>query len=262
MRIRNLLSILSLSLVASIGAFYGSFKNNEIKPVKAEEVVKFCIRNGDELEMDYNSETFEWFIQDVELDAQQEFVINYNDNIYGASYFRWDVQDAFYEGEDDYIGVNNAESYNFYFNYDGLDTYIRPEVDPTLKAEKWAEVFLDNLNCSDTYDVAPSNWGEWAENFQNTLTEEAKGLFVDAIASIDEGSTSIQKAAYIHDLCVSKYESCYVFMYNEGGSRNYLITRTNSNNVEFNSVALIITIASVTSITLLLTLLVVKKHKK
>ena len=136
MRIRNLLSILSLSLVASIGAFYGSFKNNEIKPVKAEEVAKFCIRNGDELEMDYNSETFEWFIQDVELDAQQEFVINYNDNIYGASYFRWDVQDAFYEGEDDYIGVNNAESYNFYFNYDGLDTYIRPEVDPTMKAEK------------------------------------------------------------------------------------------------------------------------------
>ena len=262
MRIRNLLSILSLSLVASIGAFYGSFKNNEIKPVKAEEVAKFCIRNGDEREMNYDDETFEWFIQDVELDAQQEFVINYNDNIYGASYFRWDVQDAFYEGEDDYIGVNNAESYNFYFNYDGLDTYIRPEVDPTMKAEKWAEDFLDNLKCSDTYDETPSNWGEWAENFQQFLSDGAKKLFIDAIASFDTSATVIQKAAYIHDLCVSKYEDCYVFMYYDGGSRSYLITRTNSNNVEFNSVALIITITSVTSITILSTLLVIKKHKK
>ena len=84
MKFRNLLSILSLSLVTSIGAFYGLTKNNEIKPVKAEEVAKFCIRNGDELEMNYNDETFEWFILDLNLDAQQEFVIEYDGNTYGA----------------------------------------------------------------------------------------------------------------------------------------------------------------------------------
>ena len=263
MKFRNLLSILSLSLVASIGAFYGLTKNNEAKPVKAEEVAKFCIRNGDELEMNYNDETFEWYIQDVELDASEEFIINYDDILYGAEYFDFDViGQTFYGGEDSYIGVYEAGTYNFYFIFNDSDSNIRPEVDPTMEAERWAIDFLDNLNCSDTYDEAPSNWGEWADNFQTFLSDGAKDLFVEAVASIDSGATIIQKAAYIHDLCVSKYEDCNVFMYYEGGSRSYLITRTNSNNIEFNSVALIITVASVTSITLLLTLLVIKKHKK
>ena len=117
MKFRNLLSILSLSLVTSIGAFYGLTKNNEIKPVKAEEVAKFCIRNGDELEMNYNDETFEWFILDLNLDAQQEFVIEYDGNTYGADCFDFYViQDKFYGGEDDYVGVNEAGTYNFQFN--------------------------------------------------------------------------------------------------------------------------------------------------
>ena len=107
MRIRNSLSILSLSLVASIGAFYGLTKNNEVKLVKAEEVAKFCIHNGDEREMNYNDETFEWFIQDVELDAQQEFVVEYNSNTYGHDCFDYEaIQNAFYEGEDNYVAAD------------------------------------------------------------------------------------------------------------------------------------------------------------
>ena len=264
MRIRNLLSILSLSLVASIGAFYGLTKNNEVKLVKAEEVAKFCIRNGDEREMYYNDETFEWFIQDVELDAQQEFVVEYNSNTYGHDCFDYEaIQNAFYEGEDNYVGVSLKETYSIYFYFDEEGAHIKP-ANPFLEAEKWAdETFFEFIKCSEDYSDAPGGWEYCANSFRDSLTDEAKDLFIEAVASVDVGASSIQRAAFIHDLCVSKYVECYVFMQrDDGGSRSSLITRANSNNVEFNSVALIITVASVTSITLLLTLLVIKKHKK
>ena len=228
MRIRNLLSILSLSLVASIGAFYGLTKNNEVKLVKAEEVAKFCIHNGDEREMNYNA-----------------------------------IQNAFYEGEDNYVGVSLKETYSIYFYFDEEGAHIKP-ANPFLEAEKWAdETFFEFIKCSEDYSDAPGGWEYCANSFRDSLTDEAKDLFIEAVASVDVGASSIQRAAFIHDLCVSKYVECYVFMQrDDGGSRSSLITRANSNNVEFNSVALIITVASVTSITLLLTLLVIKKHKK
>ena len=264
MKFRNLLSILSLSLVTSIGAFYGLTKNNEVKPVKAEEVAKFCIFEGDEYEMNYNSETFEYFIENVPLSLGQAVYIKYNDTIYDFDYLDDDSYQLFFTADDNYIGISEDSTYCFYFIFDVDNTYIRATVDATSEANDWALQFLEGLDCSQQNETGPVNWGEWTSSFQN-LTNEAKDLFIEANASIEAYATAVEQAAYLHDFCVTKYgdKGLAVFMCrDDGGSRGYLIARSNSNNVEFNSVALIITVASVTSITLLLTLLVVKKHKK
>ena len=262
MKAKRLFSLLTLS--ATLGIAFGISSNREVKKADALIETKLCVLN-DEYDMSYNLETSEYYIENINLSNSQQFYISSGLDIYGFSSLDSNSYDYCYEGELipgtldlGYIGVSEYSSYNIYFYADGDNSIIRV-TSPTLEAEKWAREFEDNVGCTEPFNEKPTGWDWYSENFAY-LSEEAKSIFVDAVASNDQTATVIQRAAFIHDMCVAKYDECSVFMYNEHGSRSILINNTNA-NYEFNISALVITIISVTSTLTLLGLVFFKKNK-
>ena len=247
-----------LPIVASLGIAF-TITSKETKKADALIETKLCIHGGDEYVMEYNSTTHEYYVEDVDLYQNQEVIIVSGIDYYGFSHLDDDSYQLFYESEDNYIGIADDSAYCFYLYRVGEDFYIRASIDPSIEAENWALEFVQYVGCQDTYDSKPTNWDWYSESFAN-LSEGAKGLFVNAIASNEPTASIIEQAAFIHDMCVLKYGECSVFMTNESGSRDpqaaYFV-----NSTEFNTTALVIVIASVVSLTSLLALVIFKKSK-
>lgn len=257
MRISKLLTVLSLSLVASIGAINAFSNIKETKAVKADTVDTYItfIEERDDIEMTYDEEANEYVASEVYLGDSEYFLIRQGNELYGAEA----VQDwsLFGDGENNTIRMLESGTYNIYLT---SDCFIYATADPYLEADTWATDFVQNVGCDNSDpDYGPSGWDWYSSDFQN-LSDDAKDILIDAIASNDSTATYIEQAAFIHDLCVNKY-GLTIFMYRDGGGSRSIYIPYSQNDMNFNSAALIITIASFTAVTTLLVLLVIKKHK-
>lgn len=143
------------------------------------------------------------------------------------------------------------------------------QIDSDTEAAIWAEDFVENVGCKEEYNAKPDNWDRYAADsgeysWSANLTNGAKAKFIEATAS--RTGTWVEKAAFIHDLCVSKYEGCDVFMkYNDGEDHSRLITNiglvgTNVSN-DFTAMIAVVSIIALVSISAVTVLVIVKKRK-
>ena len=143
-----------------------------------------------------------------------------------------------------YAKPSISESYDN-STFDGI---VWMQLDHVDEAESWAEDFVENVGCLNTYNSKPAKWDEYALDWSASLTNGAKSCFTEAIASNDEEASFIQQAAFIHDMCVAKYDGCDIFMaYNDGEyhTRGLVLSSNKLINVESNNAILVITFVSI-----------------
>ena len=142
-----------------------------------------------------------------------------------------------------YVTYNESTKKFTVVNGGDYEIYVKPadgtvwmQLDSASEAEAWAEDFVKNVGCLETHDAAPAKWGTYAASWAANLTNGAKFIFTEATAS--NTGTYVEKAAFIHDMCVKKYDSCTTFMtYNDGTehSRAGAVSVMNVNNYTVNS---------------------------
>ena len=257
MRAKNLLSILSLSIFTSIGAFCALENKTSVKEAKAELIDTFIsfVDDRDDIKMNYNLETGEYVATEVYFDNEEYFLIKQGENTYGAdSILEWTY---FGDGENNTIRMLDSGTYYIYFTSD-LEIYAEP--DPHLEADNWAIDFVQNVGCDNPdEEYGPINWDWYSSSFYN-LSDGAKDIFVEAAASNEQGATFIEQAAFIHDLCVVKY-GLTVFMYRDGGGSRSPSYSISNSKVESDSTSIVVIIAATLSITTLFGLVIFKKSK-
>ena len=256
-----------LPIAASLGMLFNLSSNNVLVSKAEGEVPVVSTSFSGDIEMKLGTLDSGYYVDSLFIPQYEKFIIKYDEKDYGYHCLDDDYSHLFYE-QDEYICAYYDSTYSIFFyenpNPNDEDDLWRIRVvleDPDLEAELWAEAFIDEdsgLECSETYDQAPNNWESFANSFAE-LSEEAKDIFIQALASNEPTASAIQKSAFMHDMCVAKYDFL-VFMYNNSGSRQAFITNQ-SHNIDFNYSALIITIVSVVSVTTLLALIVFKKSK-
>ena len=225
----------------------------------------FSIYEGANTNMPFNFNSEEYEITGVELTPSENFVIKQGDTKFGWLALEDDVPDYFTdalpeepESDFQYIQVTESGTFAFYLKRNGK---IWAQVDPSLEAKEWAEQFVENLGCSDNYNQAPYvGWETYSASFEG-LSDGAKDILIEVEASNKEGASFVERAAFMHDMCVAKY-GFTVFMKRDGGGSRAINIPYYNNTINFNSTALIITIVSVVTFTSLLALVVFKKNKR
>ena len=214
------------------------------------------VKNGVSTSLYFNYNTQEYGNASMSLNATQEFVITSGSTTYGYSSLDNGCKALFTEGENDYIVVKSTSLYEMYLKPNGT---IWAQIDSFTEASTWAEDFVKNVGCTAEANAKPANWDSFASSFNN-LSQGGKDTLIGATASNADGASYIQKAAFIHDMCVAKYAGCSVFMKRDGGgsraSSMNPITRSN------NTAMIVVACSSVVAISLIATFLLLKKRKE
>lgn len=230
---------------------------NKYTPHKIVDTKLHFASGSADYSMYYNYNNLEYAITNKDLDPSLKFVVVSNGVTYGYS----DLEDnsLFNEEEGNYISVKNASLFAIYLKPNGK---LWAQIDSYEEASNWAKDFVENVGCVSPYNAKPANWDAYAASFA-TLTDGGKDTLIGAVASNAGTASYIQQAAFIHDLCVAKYEGCSVFMMREGGgSRAIEIVKTSlPTNVENDSTIAIVAIVAGVSVIALSALLILKKRK-
>lgn len=205
----------------------------------------------------YSDNPHQYSLTSQSITSSQKFVITQGGNTYGYSDLEDGCKSMFNEEANDYISVKNDSLYAIYLKDSGK---IWAQIDSYEEASQWAEKFVKGVGCSSPYNAKPANWDTYAASFA-TLTNGGKDVLIGATASNANNASYIQQAAFIHDMCVAKYEGCSVFMTREGGGSravvpvNYRITTANNSTI-------IVVVASVITVTSVATFFLLKKKKE
>ena len=149
------------------------------------------------------------------------------------------------------IEVVHGGTFEFYMNVVTGSAWLQP--DSASEAEAWAKQFVLGIGCNGS--SKPANWDRYASNsgtysWSLNLTDGAKYLFVTAEASNDDSAPYLQQAAFIHDMCVRKYDNCNVFMSYSGGSRsgNLRVVPSTVETTSNNSTLIVVISASIVAV--------------
>ena len=219
--------------------------------------LKFSAGSAD-YQMYYNYVNGEISITNHELTPAMKFKVVRGSTSFGYDELEDGCKSMFNEEADNEISVKNPSVYAIYLKPNGK---LWAQIDSNVEAANWAEDFVNNVGCKNTYDGKPANWDTYAGTFAS-LTDGAKDVLIGAQASNDSGATYVQKAAFIHDMCVAKYEGCSVFMMREGGGSRAI--NVNRPALSINATGMITTLAviSVISLVAVLSFVIIKKNKQ
>lgn len=123
-------------------------------------------------------------------------------------------------GSDKNIKVVTGGSYEIYYkpNASGTDGNYKLwiQVSSQTEAENWAAGFVTGVGCSATYNAAPTNWNTYATSYA-ALTDGAKNIIYGTTGSNAANATNIEKAVFMYDMSVRKYNGLSKFMVNSSG---------------------------------------------
>ena len=223
--------------------------------------------NNTRLSFNKFSSNVECYVKDVQIAAGEQFTIKFNNTDY--SKLKNGVKSSFFTVVSSKIVCHASGMYDLYFDTNTKELWVQE--DAQAQANAWATEFLTGVGCDAEYKSAPSNWSRYAEtdptkdvggySWSINLTNGAKELFVNADVSGDwewAAGTVVEKAAYIHDMCVRKYAECSVFMSytDEHGTHTRSASVVNipntfgaeSDNNVFTMVIALVTVVSLTAV--------------